>query len=527
MIIMNSERATSKNFVFLPIFLGISAIFLVVSLLMLWRYYFILPDSTYLLALGKNIVTGKGLTIGGGAHFRYPPAYGAVSGLVYLLIGNLEAAAHIVSLLSGLGAIITVYYYTSNSYNRPTGLIASGLVAVNPLFCRISSAALGESFYALGYAAFILVLFKLLKKPNWWLALIAGIIASIVYLARAEGFLVLPLGFIVLLIVWWRGKHGFRLIALSLAMLVIGWMLLGFPYLLFLKQNLGGWALSGKITQNVERVSEAIYTGDIESTRDIPLAEYKSPGLIPYFVQNFPRVLERYIFFSWQALKMVLLKALPVVVLFIWFSILAIRNDPGKAWFYIAMASPLIVYPIAHIETRYITPYFIAFAPVIAWGINLAWETGERRNRKFKIRQAIVVLTFAMMLLGCAWEIRTTMQPPYEHRILADWMAENLPDARTARISSRFGYTNFYLDNENFRYLPKADSLEESIDIAREKHVAYLIVDERLTAEVRPTLESLLNPANAPDDLELVVKLAPPDVPFAILLYRLKPAEND
>ena len=520
---MSSERTTSRNNVL--ILVGIVGIFLVVSLLMLWRYYFILPDSTYLLALGKNIVTGHGLTINGGPHFRYPPAYGTVSGLIYLLAGNLEAAAHIVSLLSGVGAIIIVYFYTSNSYGRPTGLIAAGLVAVNPLFCRISSAALGESFYALGYAAFILVLFKLLKKPNWWLSLIAGVIASIVYLTRAEGFLTLPLGFIVLLIAWLRGKYGFRIIALCLAMLVIGWMLLGFPYLLFLKQNLGGWALSGKITQNVERVSEAIYTGDYESTRDIPLSEYKSPGLIPYFVQNFPRVLERYVFFSGQAIKMVLLKALPLVVLFIWFSILAIRNDPGKAWLYIAMASPLIVYPIAHIETRYITPYFIAFVPVIACGIDLAWKTGQTHHRKFKIRHAFVVLTFAMMLLGCVWEIHTTMQPPYEHRILADWMAENLQDARTARISSRFGYTNFYLNNENFRYLPKADSIDESVDIAREKHVTYLIIDERLTAEVRPVLESLLNPANVPDDLELVVKLDPPDVPATILLYRIKPEQ--
>jgi len=516
---MHSERAKFKNPKFLlALCIGM---FLLVSLLMLWRYYFILPDSTYLLALGKSIVTGKGLTIGGGAHFRYPPAYGTVAGLLFLITGNLQASAHVISLLAGLGTIILVYYYTSNTYNRDAGVVAAALVALNPLFGRISSAALGESFFALGYAAFILIIFKLLKNPNWWLSFIAGLIASIVYLTRAEGFLILPLGFIILLIAWWRGKQGIGKIVLSLAMLVFGWMVLGFPYLLFLRENLGGWVLSGKITQNIERVSEAVFIDDFESLRDSSLKTHESPGLLPYIIQNFPRVAERYIFFTWQALSSAIIKAWPVIILFAWFIVLAIRKNSKIGWHYLAMASPLIVYPLAHIEIRYITPYFIVFAPVIGYGMHSAWISGGERDRGVKIRRALAVLTLVFMFTGCAYDIYTTTPPPYEHRILADWMAGNLEDARDVRLSSRFGYANFYLDNEDFRYLPKAETLEETIELAIERHVTYLIIDERLTPEVRPALEPLLDPGNALPVMELVVKLDPPDVPSTIILYRL------
>ena len=488
--------------------------FLAVSLLMLLRHYFITPDSTYLLALGKNIVSGNGLTINGDAHYRYPPAYGTVAGLLWLVIGNLELSAHIVSLLSGIGTIILVYIFASRSFDRTTGLLAAALVAVNPLFGRIGSAALGESFFALGYAAWILLIFILLKKPNVWMSFAAGLIAGIVYLTRAEGFLIFPLGLIVLLISWWRGKHRAGMVIVSLAAMIVGWMIPGLPYLLFLRENLGGWALSGKITQNLERVSEALYSGDLEAYHETNLREYESPGLVQYIVQNFPRVSERYFYYTWQALKLVVVRSGPAIALFIWFAILALRKKPAVWWHYLALASPLVVYPLAHIEIRYVTPYFIAFAPLIGYGMYLAWPSRWQRW--------LVVLTFALMAVGCGVAIYRTQPPPYEHRILADWMAENIPESREARIAARYAYVNFYLENEDFRYLPVADSLEESLQLARKRAVEYFVIDERLIGTVRPELDELLDPSNAPEGIELVVELEPPEVPERILLYRIE-----
>lgn len=520
MIIMYFKRLKSGNFCFLCL---IILAFLIVSLLMLLRHYFITPDSTYLLALGKNIVSGNGLTINGDPHYRYPPAYGTVAGLLWLVTGNLQASAHTISLLSGIGTIILVYFYTSKSYNRTTGLLAAALVGLNPLFGRISSAALGESFYALGYAAWILLIIILLKKPNLWMSFLAGLIGGILYLTRAEGFLFFPLGLIILLIAWWRGGHRAGMIIASLAAMIIGWLIPGLPYLLFLRENLGGWAVSGKITQNLERVSEALYSGDLDAYRETTLHEHESPGLVQYIFLNLPRVAERYGFYTWQALKLVLVRSWPALFLFIWFGILALRNKAAMSWHYIALASPLVVYPLAHIEIRYVTPYFIALAPVIGYGMHVAWKSAESSKAlSARLQRPLVILTFALMVAGCAIAIYQTNQPPYEHRILADWMAENIPESRNERIAARYAYVNFYLGNEDFRYLPVADSLEESIRLARERGIDYFVIDERLIGEVRPELEPLLDPSNAPERIEPVVELEPPDVPERILLYRIE-----
>jgi len=386
----------------------------------------------------------------------------------------------------------------------------------------INTAAIAEGFYALGYSAFILLVLILMKKPNWWLSFIAGVVASIPYLTRAEGFLLMPLGFLVLLVSWWRGRHSFTSILISLLLYLAGWLVLAFPYLLFLRENLGGWTLSGKITQNVERVSEAIYVGEFESIRDdTPLHQYESPGLIQYLVNNLPRVMERYVGFTFAAFKTAMMKAGPLLLLFLWYMYTGLRNKASKGWHFLVFAMPLFVYPLAHIEIRYLVPTIVALVPLIAWGMRRTLIPSGIVDKSLVIRRGLAVLTMVMLAAGFFIYLDKLETPPYEHRILADWMSENLDDASDARIVDVFPYVNFYLDNENFRYVPKKDTVEEIIDDMEALHVDYFVVSESITMNSRPQLEILLNPENAPDSLELVVELSEPDVPSQILLYRL------
>jgi 4-amino-4-deoxy-L-arabinose transferase-like glycosyltransferase len=504
------------------IFLGILVLFLILAAITLIRCYFIQPDSGYLLAIGKNIVTGHGPTLGGHPHYRYPLAYPALAGVFYLIIGNLEAAGHALSFVAGLGAITVVYIICARVYNRKTALIASLLLAINPLFISISTAALAEGLYAFAYAGFILGIFLLLKRPDWRLALLTGLVAGVVYLTRAEGFLFLPLGFAVLLIAWWRGKHRLILSGPALCLFLAGWLVLGFPYMLFLRHNLGGWAVSGKITQNLERISESIYSDNPEILHEVPLNKYKSPGLIPYVEENFPRIVERYVGFTGQAFKKAFIHGWPAILLFIWFIILALNDGTKRAHHFLILSIPILVYPLAHIETRYLTPTLVALTPPIAWGMYCAWEAGMKSSRLVILKRILVVLTVMLLAAGSVIAILKLSPPPFENRILADWMAENLPDSHTAKIAERFPYTSFYLENQNFMYIPEADTLDGVIAKAHNVNIKYLIIDQPTSAEANPLLKPLLDPDNAPDGIELLIAIEPSGAPGKIVLYRLK-----
>ena len=511
------------------IWLGlILVLFLIGVGVMMSRCYFISPDSAYLLSVGKNVATGHGITINGKPHTNYPPAYGIAAGVFYLLIGNLEAAGHLTSVVSGFLAIILVFIYTKRTYDEKTALIACLLLAIIPLFTWISSIAVAEAFYALWYAAFVLMISSLLKKPSFFHAFIAGIFGSMAYLTRAEGFLLFPLGFLTLLISWLRGKHKAGSIIFSLALFIIGWMILAFPYLLFLRENLGGWTLSGKITYNIERVSEAKYIDDYGSMLEKPLTEYESPGLIPYLIENFPRVMARYFSFAFETIATGIKRAGPLIALFIWFVFLALADRTERAWHFLLFASPLLVYPLAHVETRYLTPALVALVPPIAWGMKLAWDRNPNKSpdRFINWRRSLVILSFLALLIGNGLFVKRMLPPPIETRVMAEWMKENLPDARSAFISARFGYVNFYLENEKFRYFPYAENLDESIRIARDEGITYLVIDKRLPSRARVLFGPLLDTSNAPPGLEFVKKFKPPEVPNPIVLYRILPAEN-
>jgi 4-amino-4-deoxy-L-arabinose transferase-like glycosyltransferase len=500
---------------------GILVLFLIHACIMLWRYYFILPDSAYLLALGKNIALGNGLKISGGFHMRYPPGYPAFAGIFYLLTRNLEASGHIASIVSGIGTILLVYAASARVYSRTTGILAGLLLALNPLFVWISSAALAEGSYALAYSGFVLAMIYLMQKPSWRPAALAGLASAVAYLTRAEGFLLLPIGIIVAMIAWrktWKSIHHPVLI---LVVFLLTWFVVAFPYMVFLRVHLGGWTLSGKITQNIERVSEAIYSDDFESLRDNPLSRYESPGLIRYLVNNFPRVAERYAGFTAQAVSRAFKLGWPIMLLFLWFLVLGFLGGDRRGWSFLVFALPLLAYPLAHIEIRYLTPSLVAIVPPVAWGIEKAWSRKEGIDRALAIRRSLVVALIVILVAGIVLYVNRMPSPPTEHRILANWMLENLPDARTAKIAARFPYVSFYLDSENFRYIPQAATLDEAVRLAIERKLDYLVIDQRTTPIVQPSLEPLLDPRNAPTGLELVVSLVPPEVPSTIVLYRV------
>jgi len=100
--------------------------------------------------------------------------------------------AKFVSLFFGLGAVLGTFFAVRWVFGDRIGLIASGLVAVNSHFLRLSSMVACESLLVgLFVAAWAAVAwaFERERERRW---LLSGAVTGLAYLAKASGLLVLP-----------------------------------------------------------------------------------------------------------------------------------------------------------------------------------------------------------------------------------------------------------------------------------------------------------------------------------------------
>ena len=101
-----------------------SIIFLVI-LALLVRIPFLLmhqiveSDGAEFLTIGKNLVSGKGyLGLNGKPDLVFPPLYPLVSGLMWLVIGELELSGRLVSLIFGALLVVPIFYFAKKLYGE-------------------------------------------------------------------------------------------------------------------------------------------------------------------------------------------------------------------------------------------------------------------------------------------------------------------------------------------------------------------------------------------------------------------------
>ena len=112
---------------------------------------------------------------------------------------------------------------------------------------------------------------------------------------------------------------------------------------------------------------------------------------------------------------------------------------------------------------------------------------------------------YTVMTAAEVWPGRTP-QMPHEYKIAGQWMKDHL---EPGLIMTRKPQVGYYAGMESFGpYL--ADTIDDVLKTAREGDFRYLVVDERNTTVMVPGLAPLLDPANAPAELELLpVDLSP------------------
>ena len=169
----------------------------------------------------RNIATGRGFVYNAGE-----PVLGTTTPLYTLLLAGLSLvwpdiplASHYLGILAWMLCIPLIYGIGRTNGRESIGLVAAALLAFNPLFPRVLG--METTLYALfALAAFF---FHLQDRP-----LLAGLFASLAFLTRWDGILVVA---VLLFAEMLKGRRGFFRAGLICASVMIPW--LAYSYMTF------------------------------------------------------------------------------------------------------------------------------------------------------------------------------------------------------------------------------------------------------------------------------------------------------
>ncbi|MCL4694364.1 MAG: glycosyltransferase family 39 protein, partial [Candidatus Hydrogenedentes bacterium] len=175
-------------------------------------------------------------------------------------------------------------------------------------------------------------------------------------------------------------------------------------------------------------------------------------------------------------------------------------------------------------EPRYVMNVAIGLTLWSARGVALTSARAAAVSHTSWLRRLPVAALVAMFSFGLAVNIvppvlgRMSYQP-VEYKIAGIWMKEHL---EPGLILCRKPQVGFYAGMPSTGPAPN-ESVAEVIQRARDAGARYLVVDERYTAQMVPSLEALLDPATVPEGLRLMKADLSPYAEARIVIYEVLP----
>lgn len=484
-------------------------------------------------------------------HSYWSPLLPFVISIASAFFEDYEFAARLVSVLAGTILVFPVFYLGKSLFSHRAGLVAAAFVAFYPPLAFQSTQILTEPLMMLLAAVAILCGLQALERGSFRQIVLAGMLTGGVYLLHPQG-----IGFGIVIIGWLLLAAAMSVFTLqrsrSLLMalaLVLAFIVVASPYLIYLKQSTGHWTLSAKgaANQQFEAYSENGETDpfrslDSENKRvlfDLIFHQgeflQQSEASAAAVTLNIGGLLKKYVNNVYDMLKRGIpefLTLLPLLLLALglfgenWLpnqgrKIAYLMSFVGFFWF--------VVIPMFHITERYMSPLWPVCAVFIGNGIVYLYEWlrdyGPIRGLSGKVRMSsgtitVVTLASALFLFSFAPELGKVLMrtpystdywaPPVEQKTAGLWLKKHDPGHKV--LMSRYQTVDIYAGNYDIHEsitIPD-NELPRVLAYARHRGVDYLVLNERYK-EDNKKLAFLYHTENAPDGLQKIYERRDPN----------------
>jgi 4-amino-4-deoxy-L-arabinose transferase-like glycosyltransferase len=222
--------------------IGVFVLALAVRLYLFANYYTINNDGVVYLEAARRFWEGDWLQ--GLASF-YPPAYPTMTALVYPVVGDWELAGQLWPFALGVLALFPLYGLLRRIYSARVAMAALYFYALSPYAARLSLEVRTEVPYLFFSVLALYFLQRALDERARRDFFLAGASSGLAYLTRPEGIGLVAVGAIYLFYRE-RSRAGWKNCFASIAVLVLGFLLLAAPYIAYLRWDTGSWAISRK-----------------------------------------------------------------------------------------------------------------------------------------------------------------------------------------------------------------------------------------------------------------------------------------
>lgn len=516
--------------------------------LFLLRYEYVLsPDGVYYALLGKNLVSGN---FREGLSTYWPPLYPLLVGLSSLLFHDLEFSGRFVSLLTGSLLVIPVYLWSRDSYGKEVAYLSVILTILYPSLTFYSTLVATEPTYTLLLMTGILTGWSAISKGSRGAFFLTGLILGLCYLTRPEA--IGYAGLMVVIILSTRlfsNQLRLKKILFNILILLLGFIVLSFPYTLYLHQETGVWTISEKLNAHFsvsEIDSNSRWFGlsdDGQSTLADRLwagnriEERSHPVKAAIMSGTGKRDLLNFLFLHLKALKIEYEVMIPQIFppIFIILSGLGLfgtiwsKERVGREiYLLVFLISTLIGYAIMVPTERYLVPLL----PIlICWASkgfvefeNWLLKTTGYKNESISGRnlKLLRVLFLSALLLSLLPQITEPIRAEkrnqsFELKEVAEWIKDNTNSLPLVMSTSPL--TAFYSGGRHI-YLPD-EEYPEVLEYARRKKVDYIVINERGVTKLTPPLKFLLDDQSQHPGLDLIYKYDK-EPGYKVLVFKLE-----
>lgn len=503
-------------------------------------------DAVQYLTFGKNIMLGKGF-LSDGSHFPdiiRPPLYPVLIAISHLFIQDLELAGRAVSILFGSLLVIPLFLLTREFFGRKPAILSAILILMHPVLTETSISACTD-------ATFIFILMVTLFLG--WLAIdrkkgiyyfFVGISFAISYLTRQVGILFFLMYLFVILLFLRSDSMSLRYILRGFTSLLIGFLILFIPYMLWVQSCSGRWMepafafmgaraqweaevalklrrnqLPGRnIPEGVRKYEGSLYGLNADGNEIMLWKRIQQPetgAVIPISVLSSLKKIARNLY---TLINLGLPAIFPLAFFFcigygivgqVWSKHILKKHLYLAAMFVVSIIFVLL----SGLELRWLGPSVCIGAIWAGNGIVMIgnfFETSLRKafNRRppFFMSKSAFVLVFTLVSTGSFFPgiYKTHLKhkdKPLEHKRAGLWIRENRPDSV---IMSRKPQIAFYAEGK-YVVLPFA-SYPDIMKFAKKRGVKIIVVDERYILSTRPQMTHLLTETEVPAGLELIYK---------------------
>jgi len=516
----------------------------ILSIAFVSRLYFLLQDNIittdgvrYALA-GKSIFESGKYEVFGSPELIFSPGYPLLIGLADRFFNDLVFSAGFVSFVFGVLSIYLIYLVGKRMFGEGAGLFSALFAALNLNLITLSHTSMSESLFLFFILCIIWIFLKLHDIDKTWLRILLGAVIGFAYLVRIEGmiFLMFPIFL-----------YAYRIKTLGIKKAIQGMVAVFIPfaivvsfYVFFLYQHTGQVALTGKTNMNI--MTGLIVEGrDLGSTSDKDVVsyekvsgnynekenivdtpeKYRNIDLLSLFLNNPGEFLKRYFTAAKSEIKILFFEYnLDILFILIVISLICLYrdrtkiNNKGMLTLFILPAVLLAIFPLFHIEARYMVQVLI-FCILLAsavYSIHPNAVTYELRGFVFSseailnVLRAIMVFSIVLqfIILYASDVVYANANYPIEHRLAGKFL-KNSPEfnPETDRIMSRKPFVSFYSNSKVGGPTVPYTTLGNIIKFAKAKKVNYIVIDERYLS-IRENYDELWRIGDHSDDLRLV-----------------------